>query len=70
MPVIYIIPEDKGDGASEQIRKALVEIFINDGGIKATNLPSQFVLVDDIPCNSNGKVDIYRITRERLMGTA
>jgi hypothetical protein len=28
------------------------------------------VLVDNIPCNSNGKIDIYRITRDRLQGEA
>lgn len=38
--------------------------------IEKTVLPSQFVLIDEIPCNSNGKIDIYRITQERLNGNA
>jgi hypothetical protein len=28
------------------------------------------MIVDDIPLNANGKLDIYRITRERLEGDA
>jgi hypothetical protein len=67
---LYVIPSVKGSGAAESIRRALVKAFITEEGIAGTNLPTQFVLVDDIPCNSNGKIDIYRITRDRLNGQA
>ncbi len=70
VPVLYIIPEEKGEKAAEQVRQALVNVFVTEGGINATNLPSQFVLVDEIPCNASGKIDIYRITRDRLKGKA
>lgn len=70
VPVLYVIPARRGPGAEESIRRALVQAFVTDGSIAGSNLPSQFVLVDDIPCNSNGKIDIYRITRDRLNGQA
>lgn len=70
VPVLYVIPEEKGEGAAEIIRKALVNVFVTEGTVSGSNMPTQFVIADDIPCNSNGKVDIYRITRDRLKGTA
>ena len=38
--------------------------------IEAENLPTQFVLVEDIPLNASGKPDVFRITRERIGGDA
>ena len=69
VPALYIVPDAPGDGA-ETVRKALVSAYITSGKLATDILPSQFILVDDIPCNSNGKLDIYRITRDRLKGAA
>ena len=70
VPVLYVVPSDKTSGAPESIRKAFVDIYINDKKCPLTSLPSQFVIVKDIPLNTNGKLDIYRITRERIDGVA
>ena len=70
VPVLYIIAEKKGEEACEDVINALTQVFITDGLSKSSSLPSQFVLVDSIPCNSNGKIDVYKITRERLKGSA
>jgi hypothetical protein len=70
VPAIYIVPESHENNAPETVRQALVKVFLEDGLIRDNSLPSQFILVDDIPCNSNGKLDIYRITRDRLNGRA
>ena len=70
VPALYVVPADKGPNAAERVRKALESVFIADGLIATSNLPSQLVVVDSIPCNANGKVDIYRITRDRLQGEA
>jgi len=70
VPVLYVVPSGKGANAAEEIRKAFVDVYITKRKISDTNLPVQFVLVDSIPCNSNGKIDIFRITRERLKGHA
>ena len=70
VPVLYVIPVEKDEKTVKRIRQALVEVFVRSGKIARNNLPSQLVLVDDIPCNSNGKIDIFRITRDRLKGQA
>lgn len=70
VPVLYVVPADKGEGAAESIRKAFVDVYVKDKKIAPDNLPTQFMIVDDIPLNPNGKLDIYRITRERLEGDA
>jgi len=70
VPVLYVIPAADGKDAVETVRRALTEVYVRGDRIKESNLPTQFVLVDNIPCNSNGKIDIYRITRDRLQGEA
>jgi acyl-coenzyme A synthetase/AMP-(fatty) acid ligase len=70
VPVLYVVMASKGKDSVEAVRTALIDVFLREGRIKESNLPSQFILVDEIPCNANGKLDIYRITRERLTGTA
>lgn len=69
VPVLYVVP-DRKDGACETVRRALSAVFAQGAASRGTNLPTQFVLVDEIPLNSNGKLDIHRITRERLQGRA
>jgi len=70
VPVLYVIPAERGEGAAERIRQAFVDVYVKDRKVGADNLPTQFMIVDDIPLNANGKLDIYRITRERLEGDA
>ena len=70
VPALYVVPEPPGGHGPETVRRALVQVFLEDGLIQDNSLPSQFILVDEIPCNANGKLDIYRITRERLKGEA
>ncbi|MBR1507858.1 MAG: acyl--CoA ligase [Eubacterium sp.] len=70
VPVLYIIPENKDGDVCTDVLNALTRIFIEDGLDSSSSLPSQFIIVDNIPCNSNGKIDVFRITRERLKGTA
>ena len=70
VPVLYVVPAEKGPGAAEAIRRAFFDVYVRDKAIAADNLPTQFKLVEDIPLNANGKLDIFRITRERLEGDA
>ncbi|MBR2707045.1 MAG: acyl--CoA ligase [Mogibacterium sp.] len=70
VPVLYVTADAGEDDPAETVRIALRNVFIEDGLMAKSILPSQFVLADDIPCNSNGKIDIYRITRDRLKGEA
>ena len=70
VPVLYVIPAEKGSGAAEAIHRAFLDVYVKEQKIPGDNLPTQFMLVDDIPLNPNGKLDIFRITRERLQGDA
>ena len=70
VPVLYVVPANAQSKSSETIRKILVDAYIKEKKIPADNIPSQFIMVDSIPLNSNGKLDIYRLTRERLDGDA
>jgi len=70
VPVLYVIPEDKSEGAPDSICKALKKVFIEDKLYAKSNLPSQFIIVDYIPVTPTGKIDIFKITRERLDGKA
>ncbi|WP_044913628.1 AMP-binding protein [Butyrivibrio sp. WCE2006] len=70
VPVLYVVPAKKGEDAVNNILKAFKDVYVKDKKIEPKNLPTQFMIVDDIPINANGKLDIYRITRERLAGDA
>ena len=68
VPVLYV--ETKGGKAEELVilRKALIQVFINDGLLAETNLPSQCVLTDKLPLNSGGKVDSKRLATGTVKG--
>lgn len=70
VPVLYVVPKKMDEGAAERIREAFVDVYVKNRKIGADNLPTQFMIVRDIPLNANGKLDVYRITRERIGGDA
>ena len=70
VPALYIVPDEPGGGAAETVRRALVRAYVEQGLLETDVLPTQFILVQEIPCNANGKIDIYKITRDRLKGEA
>ena len=70
VPALYIVADKSCKDGPQLVRQALIHTFIEEGLGNKNVLPTQFILVDDIPCNANGKIDIYRITRERLKGDA
>jgi acyl-coenzyme A synthetase/AMP-(fatty) acid ligase len=67
VPVLYVELSNGADGLST-LRKALMQVFITDGKLADTNLPSQCVLTDHIPLNSGGKVDSRRLAKGGLEG--
>lgn len=70
VPALYVVPAGKAAEKenAEMVRQALIEVFVKGDVFEKTNLPVQFVVCDSIPCNINGKIDVFRITRERPDG--
>ncbi len=69
VPVLYVqTAADRGKEPAAIVKDALMNVFINNGKAEETNLPVQCVMVDQIPHNANGKVDIYKITGGGVTG--
>ena len=67
VPILYVETSSGADGLAT-LRRALIQVFITDGKLADTNLPSQCVLTDHIPLNSGGKVDSRRLAAGGLEG--
>ena len=68
VPILYA-ELSKGDGSElDTLRDALVQVFIEDELISDSNLPSQCVIVEHMPLNSNGKVDGKRLRTGSVKG--
>lgn len=69
VPVLYVEMRDQGAGALSVLRQALIQVFIKDGMLADTNLPSQCVFTERIPLNSNGKVDGKKLASGSVTGS-
>ncbi len=67
VPVLYVETAGGADGLGI-VRDALTKVFIEDGRLADTNLPSQVVLAEKIPRNSGGKVDSKRLASGGIGG--
>ena len=69
IPVLYVEMSDKGAGALGALRKALIQVFITDGRLADTNMPSQCVIAERIPLNTSGKVDAKKLAAGGVTGS-
>ncbi|MBP3883326.1 MAG: acyl--CoA ligase [Olsenella sp.] len=68
VPVLYVETDKHGIGDLTVVHQALVQVFINDGALADTNMPSQCVLVESIPLNTGGKVDSKKLASGLVKG--
>ena len=68
IPVLYVQTGASGPAALTILRKALIQVFINDDVLADTNMPGQCVLTESIPLNSSGKVDTKKIASGSVTG--
>ena len=69
VPVLYVEMSDKNAGDLTVLRKALIQVFIEDGMLSDTNMPSQCVIVENMPLNSGGKVDGKKLASGTVTGS-
>ena len=67
VPILYVESSGSSDGLGV-VRDALIQVFIKDGKLADSNMPSQCVLVEKIPLNSGGKVDAKRLASGAVEG--
>ncbi len=70
IPVLYVKTTETGRKAKTIVKKALYNVFIKDGKIVDSNLPSRVVITDELPYTETGKVDVHRILKEKYTGDA
>ncbi len=54
--------------AAEKIRQVIVKVFAVDKKLAFDQLPSRVMILDELPRNSNGKIDIFSISRGEVTG--
>ncbi|MBQ9437578.1 MAG: acyl--CoA ligase, partial [Lachnospiraceae bacterium] len=69
IPVLYVEMSDQGKNELSELRKTLIHVFIEDGMLADTNLPSQCVITKRIPLNSGGKVDGKKLASGTVTGS-
>ena len=68
IPVLYVEMMEQGTGALSVLRKALIQVFLHDGMLAETNMPSQCVITEKVPLNSSGKVDAKKLASGTVTG--
>ncbi|MBQ9007963.1 MAG: acyl--CoA ligase [Clostridia bacterium] len=68
VPVLYVELNERGLNALNTVHKVLVQVFIKNGMIEESNLPSQVVITDSIPLNTSGKVDSKKLASGSVTG--
>ena len=68
IPVLYVETDKHGSNDLPVIYQALIQTFVKGDMLEDTNMPSQVVLVEKIPLNTGGKVDLKRLASGAVTG--
>ena len=68
VPVLYVETDKQGPAEVATVHRALVEAFVHGDTLADTNMPSSCVIVEKIPLNSGGKVNISRLASGAVAG--
>jgi hypothetical protein len=66
MLCVKTLPDDKPDLCV--VKDVLRKVFLVDKILSAENLPLRVMIVDDMPRNANGKIDLFRIGKGEISG--
>ncbi len=67
-PILYVKTTKDGPEAVRIVKNALFSVFVQDGKIIDSNLPSKVVITDELPYTHTGKVDVHEIQRGKYDG--
>ena len=68
VPMLCVKPLEKGNASKAVICKALRQVFITEKTLNPDSIPYRVMIVDEMPLNANGKIDLYRISRGEVEG--
>ena len=68
IPMLCVQPVAHDGTAPEVIRQALTKVFAVDRTLAPDQLPHRAMIVDELPRNANGKIDVFRIQRGEVSG--
>ncbi len=68
VPSLYLKIRRGSGNPAAAARKALKEVFIGQDLASESYLPFDLTITKDIPYNDGGKVDVYKITTEKISG--
>lgn len=68
VPVLYVETDKKGPAELSVVHQALVDVFVHGDTLADTNMPSSCVIVEKIPLNSGGKVNVNRLSSGAVTG--
>ena len=66
MLCVKTLPDDKPDLCI--VNDVLRKVFVADKILSAENLPLRVMIVDEMPRNANGKIDLFRIGKGEISG--
>ncbi|MCR5587779.1 MAG: AMP-binding protein [Lachnospiraceae bacterium] len=68
VPVLYVQTKDNVSNDVEVVKSAIRNVFINEDLIKKSNIPNKCMICKDLPLNSAGKLDTYKIRTDGAEG--
>ena len=68
IPQLVVKTRKAGDRAQDVICEALRQIFAVEKTLPEDHIPYRVMIAEDIPRNTNGKIDLYRINRGEVNG--
>ena len=68
IPMLCIKLRDGADDPLDVVRNALCKVFIEKKKLPEDDIPSRVMLAKDLPRNSNGKIDLYKLNKGEVSG--
>ena len=69
VPVLFVQMPGQRPDAVMTLKAALLNVFVKDNNIEATNLPEKCVISKELPRNGSGKPDIHRLSYQLISGS-